>query len=57
VPAGRVVAPGGARIVEDALAQLRELREQRLDDAAGLGRRDPGARRAGLAEACRQLEG
>jgi hypothetical protein len=26
------------------------------DDAAGFGGRDPGAGRAGLAEACRQLE-
>jgi hypothetical protein len=57
MPAGRVVAPGSARIVEDALAQLGELRQQRSDGARGFACGDLAAGSPCFAEARRQLEG
>src|SRR5688572_21808794 len=55
--AGRVVAPGGAGVVEYPLAQLRQLREQRVGDPPRFGYCGFRTRRAGLAEPRGQLEG
>src|SRR5688572_11283967 len=54
--AGRVVAPGRARVVEDPLAQLRQLFEQRVRDPARFPGGILGPECASFAEPCWHLE-